>query len=461
MPKTVDFNPFVDDPVDVAIRREGITDPTAQAYVKSLYQQESSSGQNTKTSNQGAHGPMQVTEGAFKDSGVKGDLNDTMDSTHAGVRYAMLWLKAANGDVRLAAAGYYGGPGGQAKAANGVAVRDPNNPKAPTTLQYADQVAKRAGGTPVKGKVVDFDPFADEAPPTPQGGASQIPNENAGAGPTVLPDEQPGILSRALAAAKGAGKQLVSEASTTEGWKRAGNAALNTVLDAPNAVVTASGKLYAPWVGAVQDLVGGDKLGTNNARIQQGIDQFGQDTARDPNSLGYKGTQLTTQIAGTAGPLNRATAAMAGPGASTIRRVAADVGANAAFSGGQSALEGKGITDIMADAAMGGAVPALPTASPALWAVRRPPCPRGGNSSRRAVGSPALGRYSVARWRASSVASAIPRFSGEPLASAARRARSTTRPSPSARRMSTGRWRARPTGSRPRARTPLPMRSLR
>jgi hypothetical protein len=358
MAKVVDFNPFTDDPVDVAIKREGISDPTQQAYIKSLYHQESSSGKNTTTSNQGAHGPMQVTKGAFTDSGVKGDINDTMDSTHAGVRYAMQRLKASNGDVRLAAAGYYGGPGGQAQAAKGIPVYDPKNPKAPSTLQYADQVASRVkpnGATAMKGKVVDFDPFAEDTPapaavaapePTVQAGASEIPGQNLPPPMEPMAPKPPSILQRAKAAAG----RLVDQAQTKEGWKAAGNAAINSALDLPNSFVTGAGNFVAPLVGAAQDTIKGDKLGTGNAAIRQGIESFAQDTARDPNSIGYRAQQAVPEMIATAAPQNAAVNALTGPAGSVLKRAAADVGVNAAYSGGRAAAEGKGITDVMHEA---------------------------------------------------------------------------------------------------------------
>jgi hypothetical protein len=51
----------------------------------------------------------------------------------------------SGGDLNLTAAGYYGGPGGMQKAKQGVAVSDPRNPNAPTTLEYAKQVTERQG----------------------------------------------------------------------------------------------------------------------------------------------------------------------------------------------------------------------------------------------------------------------------------------------------------------------------
>lgn len=113
-------------------------------FVKSIYKQESGGGKNTKTSNQGAVGGMQILPGTFKEVADKGwDIGDSFDNARAGIRYAKKMWDMAGGDPKIAAAGYYGGPGGLKKAQQGIAVSDPKNPKAPNTLQYGEQVASR------------------------------------------------------------------------------------------------------------------------------------------------------------------------------------------------------------------------------------------------------------------------------------------------------------------------------
>lgn len=69
-----------------------------------------------------------------------------MDNARAGLRYLLKMAERAGGDPALAAAGYYGGPGGMEKAKRGEAVSDPRNPKAPNTLEYAEQVVGRMAG---------------------------------------------------------------------------------------------------------------------------------------------------------------------------------------------------------------------------------------------------------------------------------------------------------------------------
>lgn len=130
-------------PVERALEAEGADEGLA-GLVRSIYQQESGGGRNTKTSNAGAVGGMQILPGTFKEVADDGwSISDPLHNARAGVRYARQMLERAGGEPALAAAGYYGGPGGLEKARNGVAVRDPRNPNAPSTLEYGQQVAAR------------------------------------------------------------------------------------------------------------------------------------------------------------------------------------------------------------------------------------------------------------------------------------------------------------------------------
>ncbi len=132
--------------LDKALQQEGVSGRAAD-FVKSIYQQESSSGGNTKTSNAGAVGGMQIIPTTFSSVADKGwDINNPEHNIRAGIRYASQMYDKAGGDIKLAAAGYYGGDGGLNKARRGVAVSDPRNPNAPDTLEYGDQVASRVGG---------------------------------------------------------------------------------------------------------------------------------------------------------------------------------------------------------------------------------------------------------------------------------------------------------------------------
>lgn len=137
---------MADSLIDKALALEGVTGAKAD-FAKSIYHQESSSGTNTQTSNAGATGGMQITPSTFRSVADKGwNIADPLQNIRAGIRYATKMFNAAKGDPVIAAAGYYGGLGGLMKAKKGIAVKDPKNPNAPSTLEYGQQVAGRMGG---------------------------------------------------------------------------------------------------------------------------------------------------------------------------------------------------------------------------------------------------------------------------------------------------------------------------
>ncbi len=137
-----------------ALAAEGVSGKLA-GVARSIYMQESGGGRNTKTSNQGARGGMQIIPATFKSVADKEwNIDDPVHNARAGIRYLKQLDKQAGGDPALTAAGYYGGPGGLEKARRGVAVSDPKNPKAPNTLQYAQQVVGRLGGGSNQSQVV-------------------------------------------------------------------------------------------------------------------------------------------------------------------------------------------------------------------------------------------------------------------------------------------------------------------
>lgn len=128
---------------DQALKLEGITGAAAD-FAKSIYRQESSGGANTQTSNAGAMGGMQIIPSTFKSVADKGwNISNPLDNARAGIRYATKMFNKADSDPAIAAAGYYGGTGALLKAKKGIAVSDPRNPNAPTTLEYGQQVVGR------------------------------------------------------------------------------------------------------------------------------------------------------------------------------------------------------------------------------------------------------------------------------------------------------------------------------
>jgi SLT domain-containing protein len=137
-------------PFEKALVDEGLVGTPLESLARSIYTQESSGGKNTKTSNAGAVGGMQILPGTFQEVLPGGDINNPYDNSRAGLRYIKQMYNQSGGDLNLTAAGYYGGPGGMQKAKQGVAVSDPRNPNAPTTLEYAKQVMARTDNKPNK-----------------------------------------------------------------------------------------------------------------------------------------------------------------------------------------------------------------------------------------------------------------------------------------------------------------------
>ena len=172
-----------------ALKAEGVTGQLAQ-IARSIYMQESSGGKNTKTSNAGAVGGMQIIPSTFKAVADKDwNIDDPMHNARAGIRYIKDLTRFSGGDPTLTAVGYYGGPGAIAKAKKGVAVSDPRNPNAPNTLEYGRKVASRVGGvvpelpapTPVAStpKANPTQVVTAEPAPTPEPVQQQAPVQDA------------------------------------------------------------------------------------------------------------------------------------------------------------------------------------------------------------------------------------------------------------------------------------------
>ena len=112
--------PVGGDVVQRAMALEGITDPALASLILSLYQQETSGGRNVRTSPAGARGALQIMPATFDEmSRGELDMNSELDLARAGIRYAKESFEAAGGDPRLAAARYFGGPGGMRALARG------------------------------------------------------------------------------------------------------------------------------------------------------------------------------------------------------------------------------------------------------------------------------------------------------------------------------------------------------
>lgn len=298
------------DPFAAAVAAEGVSGPVAE-LARSIYKQESSSGKNTKTSNAGAVGGMQILPGTFAGVADKDwDINDPTQNARAGIRYAKQMLDAAGGDPALAAAGYYGGPGGLEKARRGVAVSDPRNPKAPNTLQYGQQVAARM--TPQKGLiqrgVEAVIPSAQAAEPAKPASPLEAMSDDEllAAYKALQPAAAPassGIAEKAQTVASDFGQGLVRGAAgigntIINAGTSSGAQALPTNKDV-QWMLPPELRRSAPGVSA---LVTGQQpmseAQRQNAERQRGLNAYDEQA---PKSLAFGAGKLTSEIAGTAG----------------------------------------------------------------------------------------------------------------------------------------------------------------
>ena len=134
------------DPWQQALIDEGVAGTPLEKIALATRKFESG-GNNAAVSNHGATGWMQVMPGTFTELAEPGwSIKDPYHNARAGIRYLKKGWEASGGDPALTGAYYYGGPGGMAKAKNGVAVYDPKNPKAPNTLQYGERLANAVNG---------------------------------------------------------------------------------------------------------------------------------------------------------------------------------------------------------------------------------------------------------------------------------------------------------------------------
>jgi len=333
-------NPWDSDPIvnpfEDALKAEGLTGKAAD-IARSIYQQESSSGKNAKTSNAGAVGGMQIIPATFKSVAEKGwDINDPTQNARAGIRYVKQLFDQAGGDPALTAAGYYGGPGGLEKARRGVAVSDPRNPNAPDTLQYGQQVAARIPKDKglVQRAVEAVIPSANAAEP---GGN---PWDNDPIVETAVPRvevrgtsaDEPSLLDKASGALDTA-RQFTN------------NVGLGAIRGAGSIGAT----ILAPYDMA-KDAIAGKGLSLESNRQRRADMDAGLTTlGADPNSIGFQAGKLAGEVAGTAG----VGSAIAAPlkAASVAPRLAAAI-----ESGGMTVGQGGSpVTNMLARVA-GGAI---------------------------------------------------------------------------------------------------------
>lgn len=305
---------------DSALAAEGVTGKLAD-IARSIYTQESSAGKNTKTSNAGAVGGMQIVPATFASVADKDwNINDETQNARAGIRYLKQMFDQAGGDPALTAAGYYGGPGGLEKARRGVAVKDPRNPSAPNTLQYGAQVASRLPKEKslLQRGVEAVIPSAEasEAAPKPwerawdveQPTAAPVATPAAAPAPAAAPKDQRGIGSKVLSAAMGAVSPVNAIADAMTGGQFSkdvgagllrGAGSIGATIMAP--VDMATDAIKGDRRPNVSGLVTGQQPLSRNQERRQDMDAALREMGANPESLAFQGGKLGGEIAGTAG----------------------------------------------------------------------------------------------------------------------------------------------------------------
>lgn len=281
-------------PFEAALQAEGVSGKLANV-ARSIYAQESGGGRNTKTSNAGAVGGMQIIPSTFKSVADSGwDINDPVLNARAGIRYLKQLDKQSGGVPELTAAGYYGGPGGMEKARKGVAVSDPRNPNAPNTLQYGQQVAARL---PRESR-----PVAD-ALNAAAGAVMGSANAATPSSTLNFSDMTDAQLTQAYAASKALAAPK-AELST-------GRRILTALGDNAQAVgrgyrdLTAGVLRGTGSIGATlltpYDMLAGNTKSVGNPERRQAMDDALSGMGVDTDSLAYGGGKLAGEVAGTAG----------------------------------------------------------------------------------------------------------------------------------------------------------------
>ena len=170
------------DVVQRAMALEGITDPALAALILSLYQQETSGGRNVRTSPAGARGALQIMPATFEEmSRGELDMDNELDLARAGVRYARESFEAAGGDPRLAAARYFGGPGGMRALARGE--EGAADVLGKSVRDYAEDIVAR-----MKEDRAEMRPSMPERAPKPAGIAQLIEEAKR---PEPMPERMP------------------------------------------------------------------------------------------------------------------------------------------------------------------------------------------------------------------------------------------------------------------------------
>jgi hypothetical protein len=114
---------------------------------KSIYQQESSSGKDTRTSSTGAIGPGQIMPGTFREWAKPGEnIRNPNDNIAVSKRMVEAYHQRYGGDAARVAVAYFSGPGNVAPAGSPTPWKRNSSDGAVSVSQYVQQVVGRMGG---------------------------------------------------------------------------------------------------------------------------------------------------------------------------------------------------------------------------------------------------------------------------------------------------------------------------
>lgn len=127
------------------------TSDEVKPIASAIFNQESDSGKvdTSKPNNRGAGGPGQITKGTFNDWQKKGIISPELkwdnpaDNAKAATELITHYHKIYNGDPHKIAAAYYSGSGAINSDGTIKDLKDPVNKNAPSTLQYASNIANQ------------------------------------------------------------------------------------------------------------------------------------------------------------------------------------------------------------------------------------------------------------------------------------------------------------------------------
>lgn len=136
-------NTYSISPIEQAIDQEHIRGTDMELAFRGIYQQESGSGTNIRTSNQGAVGHSQIKPSTFASVADKGwNIHNPVHNLRAGIRYFKEMYTKSEGDFGAAFAGYNAGPKGIDAYKAGTAFKDKKNPHT-DSIKYATSVLNK------------------------------------------------------------------------------------------------------------------------------------------------------------------------------------------------------------------------------------------------------------------------------------------------------------------------------